>query len=74
MRPGVLHTDALASIPRALTALIYQKRSLLSARQFVQSYFLSREIDIRGMIKFRDPKTALLEMVAKFQRERPKSR
>ncbi|SJL03528.1 uncharacterized protein ARMOST_06884 [Armillaria ostoyae] len=62
-RPGVLHPDALSSIPRAITALIYQKRSLLSARKFVQSYFLTREIDLRGMIKFRDPKAALLEML-----------
>ncbi|KAK0488766.1 ribonuclease III domain-containing protein [Armillaria novae-zelandiae] len=73
-RPGVLHPDALSSIPKAITALIYQKRSLLSARKFVQSYFLTREIDLRGMIKFRDPKAALLEMVAKFGAERPKSR
>jgi large subunit ribosomal protein L44 len=73
-RPAILHTDALSSVPRALTALIYQKCSLPSARQFVHSYFLSREIDIRGMIKFRDPKKALLEMVTKLKRERPRSR
>ncbi|KAG7093657.1 hypothetical protein E1B28_007319 [Marasmius oreades] len=73
-KPGVLHSDALASIPRALTALVYQKRSLPSARQFVHSYFLGREVDIRGMIKFLDPKKALLEMVEKFGRARPKSR
>ncbi|GLB41897.1 putative double-stranded RNA binding motif containing protein [Lyophyllum shimeji] len=70
----VNHSDALASIPRSITALIYQKRSLPSARQFVHSYFLSREVDLRSMIKFRDPKKALLEMVDKFERERPKSR
>ncbi|KAF8661286.1 hypothetical protein AX16_001385 [Volvariella volvacea WC 439] len=73
-RRAVMHFDALASIPRALTALIYQTRSLPSARQFVHSYFMSREIDLRGMIKFRDPKKALLEMVDKFDRPRPKSR
>ncbi|GAW08162.1 60s ribosomal protein l3 [Lentinula edodes] len=33
-----------------------------------------REVDLRGMIKFLDPKKALLEMVKKFQRELPKSR
>lgn len=69
-----MHSDALSSVPRAITALIYQKCSLRSARQFVHSYFLSREIDLRGMLKFRDPKKALLEMVTKLQRERPKSR
>ncbi|ESK94894.1 60s ribosomal protein l3 [Moniliophthora roreri MCA 2997] len=73
-KPGTLHSDALGSIPRALTALVYQKRSLPSARQFVHSYFLSREVDIRGMLKFLDPKKALLEMVEKYGRERPKSR
>ncbi|KAG6869237.1 hypothetical protein C0993_009102 [Termitomyces sp. T159_Od127] len=70
----VNHSDALASVPRAITALIYEKLSLLSARQFVHSYFLSREIDLRGMIKFRQPKKALLEMVKKLDREYPKSR
>ncbi|KAF9045813.1 60S ribosomal protein L3 [Hymenopellis radicata] len=72
--PALLHPDALSTIPRAITALIAQQRSLPSARQFVQTYFLSREIDLRGMIKFRDPKFALLEMVNKFNRQRPKSR
>ncbi|KAH7929101.1 ribonuclease III [Leucogyrophana mollusca] len=72
--PALLRSDALASIPRALTALIYQERSLISARKFVHSFFLSREIDLRAMIKFRDPKRALTETVAKFNRDRPKSR
>ncbi|KAJ7634133.1 hypothetical protein DFH06DRAFT_1055226 [Mycena polygramma] len=73
-QPPLQRSDALASIPRALTALIYQHRSLPSARQFVHSYFLSREIDVRAMIKFVDPKKALKEMVAKFGRDPPKSR
>ncbi|KAF7294425.1 60S ribosomal protein L3 [Mycena kentingensis (nom. inval.)] len=73
-QPPVQRSDALASIPRSLVALVYQHRSLPSARQFVHSYFLSREVDIRPMIKFVDPKKALKEMVAKFQREPPRSR
>ncbi|RDB20845.1 54S ribosomal protein L3, mitochondrial [Hypsizygus marmoreus] len=72
--PEIIHADALASVPRSITALIYHNRSLPSARQFVHSYFLSRDIDLRGMIKFRDPKKALLEMVNKLNREWPKSR
>ncbi|KXN86632.1 54S ribosomal protein L3, mitochondrial [Leucoagaricus sp. SymC.cos] len=72
--PAVMHGDALASIPRAITGLIYQRRSLPSARQFVHSYFLSRQIDLQSMIKFVDPKKALLEMVQKFGREKPVSR
>ncbi|KAF7308643.1 60S ribosomal protein L3 [Mycena chlorophos] len=73
-QPPLQRSDALASITRSLVALVYQHRSLPSARQFVHSYFLSREVDIRSMIKFVDPKKALKEMVAKFQREPPKSR
>ncbi|EGN96600.1 hypothetical protein SERLA73DRAFT_93122 [Serpula lacrymans var. lacrymans S7.3] len=72
--PALLHSDALASIPRALTAMVYQERSLSSARKFAQSFFLSRDVDLRSMIKFRDPKRALTETVVKFNRDRPKSR
>lgn len=73
-RPAVFHTDALASIPRALTALVYQHRSLPLARKFVEAFFLSREVDLRTMIKFQDPKRALSDTVKKFGRERPISR
>ena len=61
-------------MPRAITALICQERSLLAARKFVHAFFLSREIDLRGMLKFSDPKKALAEMVLRFNRERPQSR
>lgn len=67
-------SDALATIPRSLTALVYQRRSLRTARKFAQSFFLSREVDLRPLIKFRDPKMALSRTVSKFQRERPISR
>jgi large subunit ribosomal protein L44 len=70
----VLREEALASVPRAITALISQERSLLAARKFVRAFFLSRQIDLRGMLKFTDPKKALAEMVLRFNRERPKSR
>ncbi|CAL1714696.1 unnamed protein product [Somion occarium] len=73
-RRALLHSDAIASVPRALTALVYQHRSLLSARKFAHKFFLSREVDLRNMIKFRDPKKALAETVAKYGRERPISR
>jgi len=73
-RPAVLYPDALSSVPRALTGLVYKNRSLLSARKFVQKFFLSREIDLRNMIKFRDPRMTLLYTVQKFGREPPKSR
>ncbi|KAJ2919496.1 hypothetical protein MD484_g921, partial [Candolleomyces efflorescens] len=72
--PSVLHADALASIPRSLTALIYKNHSLPYARKFVHSYFLTRQVDLRAMLKFLDPKKALKEMVYRFGREPPKSR
>ncbi|KAF8507971.1 60S ribosomal protein L3 [Hysterangium stoloniferum] len=73
-RASLLHTEALSSIPRALTALIYQQRSLSSARKWTHDFFLSRTVDIRALIRFRDPKVALVDTVAKFGRERPISR
>jgi len=66
MSPALPHSDALALIPRAITALVYEGKSLQSTRKFVQSFFLSRQIDLRSMIKFRDPKRALIETMAKF--------
>lgn len=70
----MLHHDALSSISRSLVALIYQRRSLSSARNFAHQFFLSREVDLRKMLQFRDPKVALAETVAKFGREKPISR
>ena len=64
----------MSSIPRALIALVYEHSSLLSARRFVHKYFLSRELDLRNMLKFYDPKKALLDLVAKLEREKPVSR
>jgi large subunit ribosomal protein L44 len=74
LKPAVLHYDALSSITRSLVALIYRRRSLSSARKFAHQFFLSREVDLRKMLKFRDPKVALTETVAKFGCEMPVSR
>jgi len=70
-----LHADALASVPRALLALSFQHYgSLDRARAFAHAHFLSRQVDLRPLIKFRDPKMALVETVAKFGWEKPLSR
>jgi large subunit ribosomal protein L44 len=74
MKPAVTHADALASVPRAMTALIYHHRSLAVARKFAHTFFLSRLIDLGSFIKFRDPKLALSFTVEQFGRERPISR
>ncbi|KAL4063087.1 hypothetical protein V8B97DRAFT_1956564 [Scleroderma yunnanense] len=60
---ALLHSNALASIPRSLTTLVYQERSLASARKFVNVFFLSRQIDLRVILKFRDPRRVLIETV-----------
>jgi large subunit ribosomal protein L44 len=73
-RPGVLHADALSSVPRALTALVYTHRSLPTARKFAHAFFLGRDVDLRAMLKFTDPKKALADTVRKLGRDRPVSR
>ena len=64
----------MSTIPRALLGLVYKYGSLSAARRFAHRFFLARDVDIRNMIKFRDPKKALLDTVAKFGREKPVSR
>ena len=74
MSKPVTLNDALASVPRSLTALVYSKRSIAVARKFAHAYFLSRSLDLRPLLKFRDPKTSLARTVSKFDRPRPVSR
>ncbi|KAI0272766.1 ribonuclease III domain-containing protein [Gloeopeniophorella convolvens] len=74
LKPALLHTDALSSISRALVALVYQRRSLASARKFAHQFFLGRDVDLRRLLQFRDPKLTLVQTVEKFGRERPVSR
>lgn len=45
-----------------------------AAKKFAHDYFLSRDIDLRAMIKFSNPKKALSLTVEKFGREKPISR
>ncbi|KZV98796.1 ribonuclease III [Exidia glandulosa HHB12029] len=73
-KPALLIEDALSTIPRALTAMVYTQRALPTARKFVHAFFLARTVDLRSLIKFRDPKLALSITVDKFGRERPISR
>jgi large subunit ribosomal protein L44 len=73
-RPAVLLDDALASIPRSIVAALYQDRSLDAARKFFNDHFINRELDLRALLRFRDPKLSLRKTVEYFQRESPKSR
>ena len=45
-----------------------------AAKKFAHDYFLSRDVDLRVLIKFANPKKALALTVEKFGRERPVSR
>ena len=45
-----------------------------AAKKFAHDYFMSRDIDLRAMIKLANPKKALALTVEKFGRERPVSR
>ncbi|KAG8748150.1 hypothetical protein FRC10_008883 [Ceratobasidium sp. 414] len=75
IRQGVMHDDAIASVARALTGLIYHAAgSMDDARTFVHAHFLSREFDLRSLLKFSDPKLALIHAVRKYRREPPISR
>jgi dsRNA-specific ribonuclease len=73
-KPALMMDDALASIPRSILAVLYQQRSIHAARTFFNDFFMSREFDIRSLIKSRDPKLALRKTVEHFQREPCKSR
>lgn len=75
-RPAVYHDEAVASVARAITGLLYHAggSSLDGARKFVHAHFLSREFDLRPLLKFSDPKLALIHTTRKYQREPPVSR
>jgi len=45
-----------------------------AAKKFTHDYFLSRDVDLRAMIKLGNPKKALALTVEKFGREKPVSR
>ncbi|KAH7341977.1 ribonuclease III domain-containing protein [Rhizoctonia solani] len=75
-KKAVYHDDALASITRAIVGLVYHSNgsSIEQARKFVHEHFLNRELDIRPLLKYNDPKLALINTVQKYQREPPISR
>ena len=54
-----------------LSLLSYVNGVLYSLCKFAHQFFLNREVDLRKMLKFRDPKVALAETVAKFCCEKP---
>ncbi|CAE6519331.1 unnamed protein product [Rhizoctonia solani] len=75
-KKAVYHDNALASVTRAIVGLVYHSNgsSMEEARKFVHAHFLSRELDIRPLLKYSDPKLALINTVRKYQRDPPISR
>lgn len=71
---AVNQQEAYASAVRSIVALTYQHLSIAHARALVHKYFLSREVDLRPLIKFRNPTQALQETVKAYGREKPVSR
>ncbi|KAB5594882.1 60S ribosomal protein l3 [Ceratobasidium theobromae] len=75
-RQAIYHEDAMASVARAVVGLVYHAHgsSIDEARKFVHAHFLSREFDMRALLKFGDPKLMLIHTTRKYQREPPVSR
>ncbi|KDN50692.1 hypothetical protein RSAG8_01190, partial [Rhizoctonia solani AG-8 WAC10335] len=75
-KEAVYHDDALASVARAIVGLVYHSNgsSIEEARKIVHAHFLNRELDIRPLLKYKDPKLALIHTTRKYQREPPISR
>lgn len=67
-------SDARSSAVKALLGLIYQEQGLEAVKAIVQTRFLSRTVDLAGMLKFEDPKRVLSNTCLKYGRERPQSR
>ncbi|KZP00646.1 hypothetical protein CALVIDRAFT_456187, partial [Calocera viscosa TUFC12733] len=66
--------DALMTVPRALVGLIYQLNSITEARRFAEAFFLSRQVDLRTLLKFVNPKSSLVDVLIKFGWEMPVTR
>ncbi|EJU04862.1 hypothetical protein DACRYDRAFT_104754 [Dacryopinax primogenitus] len=67
-------TDALMTVPRSLVGLIYQLNSITEARKFAEAFFLSRQVDLRTLLKFVDPKLSLVDVLYKFGWDKPVTR
>ncbi|CCF52639.1 hypothetical protein NDA10_001604 [Ustilago hordei] len=70
----LLSRDVAADSMRALTAVIFQEQGLSSARSFVTSHFLNRSLNLSSLLKFNDPKHALVSTCAKYGKQAPQSR
>ncbi|KDN38695.1 ribonuclease III [Tilletiaria anomala UBC 951] len=72
--PVVSSKDARSSSVKALIGLIYQENGIDAVKDLLHTRFLSRTVDLAGMLKFEDPKRVLSNTCLKYGRERPQSR
>ncbi|EIM19277.1 ribonuclease III [Wallemia mellicola CBS 633.66] len=61
-----LHEDAMSSLSKSIVGLILKHKGIKSAYYFTQSFFLSRSIDLRALLKFDNPVTVLSHTAKKF--------
>ncbi|KAF9355067.1 hypothetical protein BGX34_010679 [Mortierella sp. NVP85] len=63
-----------ASVVRAVVGAIYVDQGSIKARDFVHAHFLSREFDLKSLLKIEDPKHYLSFLMKRLGRERPVAR
>ena len=63
-----------ASVVRAIVGALYADQGALRAREFVHAHFLSRELDLRPLLKIEDPKLHMSFLMKRLDRERPVAR
>ena len=73
-RAPLLSKDVAAQSVRAMIAVLFHELGMGATRNFVHSHFLSRRLDLAGLLKFRDPKRVLSETCTKYGKPSPQSR
>lgn len=63
-----------ASVVRAVVGALYVDQGALKAREFVHAHFLSRELDLKPLLKIEDPKLHMSFLMKRLDRERPVAR
>ncbi|TIA87531.1 hypothetical protein E3P99_03113 [Wallemia hederae] len=61
-----LHEDAMASVTKSIVGLLLKKGGVEKAHHFVKAFFLSRNLDLRSLLKFENPVTVISQTAAKF--------
>ncbi|KAI9267981.1 ribonuclease III domain-containing protein [Phascolomyces articulosus] len=70
----LVHSTVLAECFNALVGAVYQEQGPEAAKKFVHAHILSRDLDIRPFLKFKNPKRYLSALTKKLGQEAPVSR